>query len=222
MMRLVHLLILTLGLVGALNADAVAKGGAVGNASLRLELLELARKDQEIRREITRVTKQFERNGTSHSARSLTESQQADLSLLSEKMVRIDSANTERMIQIVERHGWPTFDLVGKDGAEAAWILIQHADQSPEFQRKCLNLMTSLPHEQVSQKKVAYLTDRVLLAEGKKQVYGTQVVQEGGTFNPRPLEDEGGVDKRRAAVGLPPLAEYLKQIEEVYGGGSEQ
>ena len=32
-----------------------------------------------------------------------------------------------------------------------------------------------------------------------------------------PLEDEANVDTRRAEVGLPPLAEYVKQLEAVYG-----
>ena len=30
------------------------------------------------------------------------------------------------------------------------------------------------------------------------------------------LEDEARVDERRKSVGLPPLAEYRKQLEEVY------
>jgi hypothetical protein len=35
----------------------------------------------------------------------------------------------------------------------------------------------------------AYLTDRVLLAEGNQQLYGTQVMLVGGTWQPRPLAD---------------------------------
>ena len=74
-------------------------------------------------------------------------------------------------------------------------------------------IMAKLSPRQVSQIEVAYLTDRVLLAEGKKQVYGTQV---GEDYKPRSLEDEENVDKRKAAVGLPPLAEYLEEIESFY------
>lgn len=79
--------------------------------------------------------------------------------------------------------------------------------------------MTRLPGEEVSRRNVAYLTDRVLLAEGKKQVYGTQFILEKGKWKPRPLEDEANVDRRRAEVGLPPLAEYAKEIEAYYGRG---
>ena len=211
MKRLALLLIFTSGLFGALSADELAKRGAVKDSSLRLELLALAQKDQEIRHERTKY-------GTTESAKSLSKSQQKAHRLLTEKMMRIDAANTKRLTQIVEKHGWPTFALVGKDGAAAAWLLVQHADASPKFQRRCLDLMSKLPPEQVSQSNVAYLTDRVLLAEGKKQVYGTQMMEEGDAYKPRPLEDAEGVDKRRAAVGLPPLAEYLKEVEEFYRG----
>ena len=57
----------------------------------------------------------------------------------------------------------------------------------------------------------------MLLAEGKKQVYGTQYHSPNGKWEPRPLEDEANVDKRRAEVGLSPLAEYVKQLEAMYG-----
>ena len=76
--------------------------------------------------------------------------------------------------------------------------------------------MAKLPKGEVLQDNFAYLTDRVLLAEGKKQLYGTQFIQIDGKLQPRPLEDEANVDKLRATVGLPSLAEYLKQAEEAY------
>lgn len=53
---------------------------------------------------------------------------------------------------------------------------------------------------------LAYLTDRVLLAEGQPQEYGTQV-RDG---RPRELRAPESVDERRAAVGLEPLAAYLE------------
>src|SRR5687767_7894406 len=47
-----------------------------------------------------------------------------------------DAARTTRMKEILEQHGWPTFDLVGEDGEDAAWAIVQHADQDPAFQRE--------------------------------------------------------------------------------------
>jgi hypothetical protein len=78
--------------------------------------------------------------------------------------------------------------------------------------------MTALPKDEVSQRNLAYLTDRVLLAEGKKQIYGTQYHTVDGKMEPKPLEDPENVDRRRAEAGLEPLAEYARQLAEVYGG----
>jgi hypothetical protein len=123
--------------------------------------------------------------------------------------------------QTVEKLGWPTNSLVGSEGADAAWLLVQHADADVKFQRKCLDLMAALPKNEVSQTHFAYLTDRVLLAEGKKQIYGTQFDWVDGKLQPQSLEDEANVDKRRAEVGMPPLAQYAKEMEELYGVGKK-
>ena len=87
--------------------------------------------------------------------------------------------------------------MVGGDGEHAAWLLAQHADSDPEFQRICLDLVTqavacgeALPTE------LAYLTDRVLLAEGKPQEYGTQFKGHKGRWVPQWLR---GAEKGRSA-----------------------
>jgi hypothetical protein len=38
----------------------------------------------------------------------------------------------------------------------------------------------------------------------------------GGTFKPRPIEDEAHVDKRRAEMGMPALADYLETAQAEY------
>ncbi|MCP4246955.1 MAG: hypothetical protein GY778_07885, partial [bacterium] len=60
---------------------------------------------------------------------------------------------------------------------------------------------------------LAYLTDRVLVQEGKPQRYGTQFFAKDGVFKLNPIEDEAYVDARRKEVGLGPLAEYVKQVQ---------
>jgi hypothetical protein len=136
---------------------------------------------------------------------------------LAGEVSKVDADNAKWLSGVVDKDGWPTVTQVGKEAAGTAWLLVQHADADPKFQRKCLDLMTKLPKGEADTKDVAYLTDRVLLAEGKKQVYGTQFHSPKGKWEPRPLEDEANVDKKRAEVGLPPLAEYVKQLESVYG-----
>ena len=106
--------------------------------------------------------------------------------------------------------------MVGEDGALAAFLLVQHADRDPQFQKKCLPLLEAAVRVgEASASNLAYLTDRVLIAEGKPQRYGTQFQTVGGKSAPFPIEDAENVDARRNAVGLGPLAEYAKQIENM-------
>ena len=129
----------------------------------------------------------------------------------------IDWDNTTWMKQVIEKHGWPGRALVGHDGAQAAWLLVQHADRDPAFQRRCLTLLTqAYEKSDATADQVAYLTDRVLIAEGKPQVYGTQFETVNGKLQPRPIENEAEVDQRRAAMGLEPLAAYAEQMRTYY------
>ena len=129
---------------------------------------------------------------------------------------RIARTNATWLNTLVRNQGWPTISQVGRKGANAAWLLVQHADADPKLQRFCLDAMGHLPKREVSQVDSAYLTDRVLLAEGKKQRYGTQFTTVNGKRQPRPIEEEASVDKRRAALGLPSMAEYTKMMQEYY------
>lgn len=131
-----------------------------------------------------------------------------------DEVVRIDQANTQWLSHVVDLHGWPGQSLVGQQGAAAAWLLAQHADREPGFQRRCLELMTAMPAGEVEPGHIAYLTDRVLLAEGASQIYGTQMGQVDGAYQPCDLADPENVDERRASVGLQPLAEYLRHFLE--------
>ncbi len=131
------------------------------------------------------------------------------------EMRKIDDDNTAWLKRVVADHGWPTISLVGEEGELAAFLLIQHAGpkQELEFQKKCLDLMkTALEKKDVRPTSVAYLTDRVLMYEGKPQIYGTQFVLKDGTYQPYAIEDEEHVDARRAALGLPPMTETKAQM----------
>jgi hypothetical protein len=64
---------------------------------------------------------------------------------------------------------------------------------------------------------LAYLTDRVLLAEGQPQEYGTQMSGTEEGWAPKNLRDPDNVDARRAAVSLGPVSEYSERISRNYG-----
>jgi hypothetical protein len=167
--------------------------------ALRQELLKMAKEDQEIREKIMK----------SPSPGSNKE----DLRMAWD----IDGKNIARMKEIIAKHGWPGKSLVGNDGTSAAWLLVQHADRDLAFQKRCLTLLErAVKAQEASARDLAYLTDRVLVAEKKKQVYGTQFREVDGNLEPEPIEDEKNVDLRRKEVGLPNMAEYRKRMEEKY------
>ncbi len=171
----------------------------VARPELRMELLAMSDKDQQLR--------MGRRSGGGAPSKEAMA-----------QIVDVDAQNTARMHEIIDEYGWPTLSMVGDDGASAAWLLVQHADRDNEFQRRCLELMKPLVDGgEVSAVDVAYLTDRMRMHEGKPQVYGTQFHRSNGLWEPYPIEDPDRVDERRAALGLPTLAEYKKQLMRFEG-----
>jgi len=180
------------------------------NEPLRAELKRRVKEDQDARTQMIDWLAKQKLNDAA-AAKKMTEEP------LVKKVAEIDKANTEWLKDVVQKHGWPRRTLVGSDGAHDAWLLVQHADHDRAFQKKCLDLMRDLAVlGEVSPTDVAYLTDRVLVAESKKQLYGTQFHTVDGKLEPKPIENEAKVDERRKAVGLPTLAEYRKMVEKMY------
>jgi hypothetical protein len=205
----------TLSLAGTVTLAAEPQPPIVKNSELRRELLSRIEEDQAARFAMVDWMKAHGGSGA-FSATDLTSDEQAEVKQLTSRVQKVDAKNTKWLKTVLDEHGWPTMSLVGKDGANAAWLLVQHADRDTKFQRQCLDLMTKLPQGEAAPQNLAYLTDRVLLAEGKKQLYGTQFITKDGKLQPKPIKDEPNVDARRATVGLPPMAEYVKVLDEQY------
>ncbi len=179
---------------------------AVGDEKLRQELLRRMKEDQDARRKLIPIL----------SARK-GPVKEADLPEM-KAMAEIDQRNTAWLKEVIDRKGWPGKSLVGVDGANAAWLLVQHADLDRAFQKRCLPLLAdAVKQGEATGVQLAYLTDRVRVGAGEKQVYGTQFHTVDGKLQPQPIEDEANVDRRRKEVGLPSLAEYRKQMEKAYG-----
>jgi Family of unknown function (DUF6624) len=127
-----------------------------------------------------------------------------------------DSARTDRLAAIVARWGWPAPSRAGEAAAAGAFLVLQHSPSSA-FQRRMLPNLDSLARVgEASGQDVALLTDRVLKRQGTPQRYGSQFDVNGGQLVLWPIADSAGVDGRRAALGLMPLAEYMKFLESMY------
>jgi hypothetical protein len=171
---------------------------------LREELLKMREKDQAARNRL--------------SNEMLGDDEQQKLF---EEMAANDAANRERLKQIIAENGFPTVSMVGQDGADTVFLIVQHADRDPEWQASILPVLEELSKKgEASKGSVAYLTDRVLRAQGKPQLYGTQYYQEEGPsgtpeYVPPVVEDPKNLDKRRQSMGLGKWSTYEEQMAKM-------
>jgi hypothetical protein len=122
-----------------------------------------------------------------------------------------------RLAEILDEHGWPGWDLVGRKGSTAAWVVAQHADLDPALQERALALLEeAVAAGDASHGDLAYLTDRVAVARGEEQTYGTQIRCDGTEAVPAtPIADEARVEERRAEAGLDPLRGYVAEMAKL-------
>jgi hypothetical protein len=131
------------------------------------------------------------------------------------RMEGVHRDNARQLREVIERFGWPNERLAGVDGAEAAWLIAQHSIAEPDFMRACCRL---LEHEVASGEvpgwQLAYLDDRIRVSEGRPQRFGTQyeVTPTGPALCP--VEEPESLDQRRLNVGLGPISERLKSMQD--------
>ncbi len=126
---------------------------------------------------------------------------------------KIDRSNVLELKKVVKLYGWPDRRLVGVKGELAAWLIAQHADFDIKFQKSCLKYMTaSIPSNSNNYKLIAYLTDRILVNEGKRQLYGTQFHMSKDKLIPQPIKSISLLDKRRQKYRLGQMDRYATRL----------
>ena len=127
---------------------------------------------------------------------------------------RLTARHGDRLDEIMNEHGWPTKHMVGEEAARAAWLIAQHADRQLDVQRRALHLMQqAVSAGSARPRELAFLRDRTLVNEGRKQIYGTQIagVKDGRPI-PWPCEEPERTDELRAEVGIEPFDEYVAEF----------
>lgn len=123
-----------------------------------------------------------------------------------------DSINEIAVTKIIDKYGWLSIDRVGQNANQSLWLVIQHAPL--EVQEKYLPLLReSVMQNQSPGWHLAFLEDRILMRNGKKQIYGTQskLNNETGQFEIAPIKNFGTVNERRKEIGLEPIEEYAEK-----------
>lgn len=167
------------------------------NNRMREKLLEMRVSDERVREELAKTGELFDGYCPKTEAVHLK-----------------NAAALEKMLD--ENGGWLGKSVVGKDGADAAWLIVQHAISLPGFSRRCLELIENsvAVNDEVAQ-HAAMLRDLISFFEGKPQRYGTQSDwNKDGVMEVRTLANEEKVNDFRAALGLEPLENLISETTE--------
>jgi hypothetical protein len=140
------------------------------------------------------------------------------------RMEAVHRRNAARLKAIIDQHGWPGRSLVGAEGCNAAWLILQHAISDPALQRHGLRLLQdACSRGEVPPDQVAMLDDRIRIFEGRPQCYGSQFDwDEHGEMSPLSMDDREHVDQRRRAAGMAPLTEHTRLMREQAAASGER
>jgi hypothetical protein len=166
----------------------------VDRESLRSELLAMAAEDLRVRSELA-----------------------ADGSLFHgyhPRMRAVHDSNASRLATILDEYGWPGERQVGREGANAAWLIVQHSIAHPALQRRAHELLqAAVRRGDAAPLQAAMLEDRIRVLEGRPQLYGTQFDWDStGQLSPLPIEDPTEVEARRRTLGLEPLEQQVNDV----------
>lgn len=178
---------------------------AVSNPALSRQLDSMMAEDQKWRMEFV---KQMQGEKTEHDSAAIVT-----------RMKQTDSLNQLAIRKILTANGYPGFNMVGNTSSEAFGAMVLHCDDDVALQEQALALLErEIKKKNASEKLFAFLTDRVLINKGKKQRYGTQTEMsaDGTKFVAAPVADMKNVDNLRKKLGLPPLKDYLEQVNALY------
>ena len=121
--------------------------------------------------------------------------------------------NEKKILEILDTHGWPDKQLIGEEGHLTICNVIQQS--SIEIRKKYLPMMrNAVKEKELAPRLLARAEDRLATDRGELQIYGGQIkyYPETKRFNVWPIKDPEHVDRRRAEIGLEPMADFLKNL----------
>ncbi|MFK8104256.1 MAG: DUF6624 domain-containing protein [Saprospiraceae bacterium] len=128
-----------------------------------------------------------------------------------ERYEKNHQVNEKKITDLLEKNGWPSEDLIGENGNLTICNVLQHSTM--EVRLAYLPMMrAAVKNKKLPARLLARAEDRIATDRGELQIYGGQIkyYPETKTFNVWPIFDPVNVDKRRAAIGLEPMADFLK------------
>lgn len=129
------------------------------------------------------------------------------------KIYKNDSIRSELIDSIINLYNYPGYTIVGCKNSYKTSSLILHF---PYLKMKKLypSVAKAVQNRQLSPYHLAFLQDRLLWLEEKKQIYGTQYKILKNKVYIFPVEDPKGLDKRRNSVNMLPIKKEIKELEK--------
>lgn len=114
---------------------------------------------------------------------------------------------------LVMEVGWIDVERFGYATANAAFFIAHHSSDLPLMMAALPGVEKDALSGRTEGEDYALLFDRVQLALGKKQRYGTQVgFDSANRAFVLSIEDPGGVGQRRESLGMMPLRDYVRAV----------
>jgi len=139
--------------------------------------------------------------------------------ILQKELLAIDNVGDEkslsRLRDIVARFGWPGPVVVGTKASVKAFAILQMSPLATKKEWWPI-LVKEYKDGFLSGERMAMLTDSILVEEGNKQMYRTQVTIENGKVVVSPIAEEATLDQRRDSVGLMSMDDYLVTYADLY------
>ena len=121
------------------------------------------------------------------------------------KYAKEDHRNQELVISIIEKCGMPRLKEVWQRQMDAIWLGLQHSTK--DIRKKYFpQIEKAVKNGDLSKQQYALMKDRILMDEGKPQIYGSQI-ENGKLYK---LENPKTINERRKEMGMEPIEDYLK------------
>jgi len=123
------------------------------------------------------------------------------------KYAKEDHRNQELVISIIEKCGMPTLNEVSQKHMNAIWLGLQHT--TAEYRKKYFpKIEQAVKNGELSKEQYALMKDRILMDEGKPQIYGSQI-KDNKLYK---LENPETVNERRKEMGMGTIEDYLRNF----------
>ncbi|MEM7363970.1 MAG: DUF6624 domain-containing protein [Pseudomonadota bacterium] len=137
-----------------------------------------------------------------------------------ERLMQLHRENAELVAGSMEEHGWLDAELVGHEGAEAAFLLVANAYTQGPLNHRVIESMQSSVDAGVSPlRSLAMLQDRARFLRSLPVIYGTvgDFDADGRLTVGNDVVDPAKLNQRRAVAGFDAVEETRQRIIDTYG-----